>query len=86
MLFCANSGTARWRTSAGDVVAASLSSALSATDTQAAWRTALDPAGQWIPAVLAAADERLDQHRAHGMPDAAGMVLASDQTQAQAYV
>jgi len=85
VLFCAYSGTARWRTSAGEVVAASLSSALNATDTQAAWRTALDPAGEWIPAVLAAADARLEQHRLHGMPDAAGMVLASDQTQARAY-
>ncbi|MGA9676935.1 MAG: ATP-dependent helicase, partial [Mycobacterium sp.] len=49
-----------------------------------AWRTALDPAGQWMPAVIAAADQRLRQLRTH-VPDAGGMIIASDQTAARAY-
>jgi superfamily II DNA or RNA helicase len=49
-----------------------------------AWRTALDPHGDWMPAVLAAADRRLTQVR-RGVPDAAGMVIASDHKSAKAY-
>ena len=49
-----------------------------------ALRTALDPAGSWIPSVLAAADTRLSEVRRH-MPDAAGLVIATDQESARAY-
>jgi superfamily II DNA or RNA helicase len=49
-----------------------------------AWRTALDPKGEWIPAVLAAADKRLTEVR-RGVPDAGGLVIASNQTAARAY-
>jgi superfamily II DNA/RNA helicase len=49
-----------------------------------AWRTALDPKGEWIPAVLAAADTRLTEVRRH-VDDAGGLVIASNQTQARAY-
>ena len=49
-----------------------------------AWRTALDPKGEWIPSVLAAADKRLTEVR-RGVPDAGAMVIASNQTQARAY-
>jgi superfamily II DNA/RNA helicase len=38
-----------------------------------------------MPAVLAAADRRLDAHRNGGMPDAGGLVIATDQTAARAY-
>src|SRR5699024_7641534 len=38
-----------------------------------------------IPAVLQAADRRLDQLRAGGMPDAGGLVIATDQKSARAY-
>ncbi len=38
-----------------------------------AWRTALDPAGEWIPAVLAAADQRLSEVRRQ-VPDAGALV------------
>ncbi len=51
----------------------------------AAWRTVLDPKGQWVPHVIAAMDERITHLREHGMPDAAGLVLASDQDDARAY-
>ena len=50
----------------------------------AAWRTVLNPAGDWIRHVIAAADDRLTEVR-NGMPDAGGMLLASDQDQARAY-
>jgi superfamily II DNA or RNA helicase len=50
-----------------------------------AWRTALDPAGDWIPQVLRAADARLRVLRDGGMPDAGGLVIASDQAAARAY-
>gem|GEM_PF-6395718 len=52
--------------------------------TAQAWRTALDPGGDWIPAVLRAADRRLGEVR-RSMPDAAGLVIATDQTDARAY-
>ena len=51
---------------------------------QMAWRTALDPKGEWIPAVLRAADQRLDEVR-RAVPDAGGLVIASNQDQARAY-
>ena len=41
-----------------------------------AWRTALDPTGEWIPAVLSAADKRLTEIRRQ-MPDAGGLEIAS---------
>ena len=85
VVFLAYSGEARWRTSAGEEHAARLGEPLSAEQTARAWRTALDPAGQWMPAVICAADTRLSQLRDAGMPDAGGMVIASDQTAARAY-
>jgi superfamily II DNA or RNA helicase len=84
VVFLAYSGEARWRDSAGDEHAARLGEPLSAEQTARAWRTALDPAGQWMPAVIAAADQRLRQLRMH-VPDAGGMIIASDQTAARAY-
>ena len=50
-----------------------------------AWRTALDPAGDWMPQVLRAADARLQVLRAGGIPDAGGLVIATDQKTARAY-
>ncbi len=85
VVFAAYSGTSRWRTSAGDVVAAALSEPLTADVEAQAWRTALDPGGRWVPHVIAAMDDRVSQLRAGGMTDAAGLVLASDQETARAY-
>lgn len=85
VLFLAYSGTATWRTRAGEEVSATLGEPLTVEQTQAAWRTALDPDGDWVPAVLQAADRRLTQKRQRGMPDAAGMVIASDQKTARRY-
>ncbi len=85
VVFAAYTGVSRWRNSAGEVVAASLTDAGTKSTEQAAWRTALDPKGDWVPHVIAAMDERLSQLRQSGMPDAAGLVLASDQDDARAY-
>ncbi len=86
VLFAAYSGVSRWENSAGAVLEATLGDHdLSRITEQAAWRTALSPDGGWIPHVLAAADHRLDELRAGRMPDAGGLVLASNQEHARAY-
>ena len=84
VIFMSYSGDMRWRTKSGDEVSARLGQPLTKDMTAQAWRTALDPQGQWIPAVLAAADKRLSQVR-RAVPDAGGLVIASDQTDARAY-
>ena len=84
VLFLAYSGSMQWRTRAGDEVAARLGEPLTKDMTAQALRTALDPQGAWMPSVLAAADRRLTEVRRH-VPDAAGLVIASDQDSARAY-
>jgi superfamily II DNA or RNA helicase len=84
VLFLAYSGETRWRTSAGEELSARLGEPLTQEQMAQAWRTALDPNGEWMPAVLRAADNRLTTVRA-GMPDAGGLVIASDHTTARAY-
>ncbi|WP_406239697.1 DEAD/DEAH box helicase [Nocardia sp. NBC_01009] len=85
VVFLAYSGEAHWRDSAGEEYTARLGEPLSAEHTARAWRTALDPAGDWISAVLRAADTRLRQKRTSGMPDAGGLVIATDQERARDY-
>ena len=85
VVFLAYSGETRWRDSAGAEYSARLGEPATAEHTARAWRTALDPAGEWMPAVVTAADTRLRQLRAGGVPDAGGMVIASDQQAARAY-
>ena len=85
VIFLAYSGETRWRTSAGDELAARLGEPMTQDLVAQAWRTALDPAGDWMPQVLRAADARLGVLRAGGMADAAGLVIASDQQAARAY-
>jgi superfamily II DNA or RNA helicase len=84
VMFLAYSGAMRWRTTAGDEVSARLGEPLTKDLIAQAWRTALNPQGEWIPAVLAAADKRLTEVR-RGVPDAGGMVIATDQDTARAY-
>lgn len=84
VVFLAYSGEASWRTSAGEEFTARLGEPLTAEQNARAWRTALDPAGEWIPAVLQAADTRLSQVR-QSVPDAGGLVIATDQDTARAY-
>ncbi|HET8604103.1 MAG TPA: DEAD/DEAH box helicase [Marmoricola sp.] len=84
VLFLAYSGEMQWRTRAGDEVAAHLGEPLTKDLAAQALRTALDPGGAWMPAVLEAADRRLSEVRRH-VPDAGGLVIASDQDSARAY-
>ncbi|MDQ7992732.1 MAG: DEAD/DEAH box helicase [Propionicimonas sp.] len=84
VVFMAYGGGMRWRTKAGDELAVGLGEPLTKDITAQAWRTALDPKGEWIAAVLASADRRLTEVRRH-VPDAGGLVIATDQTQARAY-
>jgi superfamily II DNA or RNA helicase len=84
VLFMAYSGDMTWRTRAGDEIVARLGEPLTKDLTAQALRTALDPGGSWIPSVLAAADSRLTEVRRH-VPDAGGLVIASDQDTARAY-
>ena len=84
VMFMAYSGEMRWRTSAGEEMAATLGAPVTKDITSQAWRTALNPAGEWIPAVLAAADKRLQQVR-RAVPDAGGLVIATDHEDARAY-
>src|SRR3989440_6876704 len=85
VIFLAYSGETRWRTSAGEELAARLGEPMTQDLIAQAWRTALDPTGDWMPQVLRAADARLTVLREHGMVDAAGLVIASDQQTARAY-
>ena len=84
VLFMSYSGQMRWRTRAGEEMSARLGEAATKDMTAQAWRTALDENGQWIPSVLAAADRRLTEVR-RGVPDAGGLVIATDQAKARAY-
>ena len=84
VVFLAYSGEAQWRDSAGEEYSARLSEPLDAAQTARAWKTALDPKGDWIAAVLQAAHTRLTKIRAN-MPDAGGLVIATDTTTARAY-
>ena len=85
VIFLAYSGETRWRTSAGDELAVRLGEPMTKDLVAQAWRTALDPAGDWMPQVLRAADARLQVMRSGGIPDAGGLVIASDQQTARAY-
>jgi len=84
VIFLAYSGEMRWRNSAGAELAARLGEPMTADVIAQAWRTALDPSGEWIPQVLRAADQRLTAKRRE-MPDAGALVIASDQATARSY-
>jgi superfamily II DNA or RNA helicase len=84
VIFRVSAGHMRWRTKAGDEMEARLGEDNTKDITSSAWRTALEPTGEWIPAVLASADRRLTEVR-QSIPDAGGLVIATDQTVARAY-
>lgn len=84
VIFLSYAGSMRWRTRQGDEMEASLGQGDTADVTAQAWRAALDPDGDWIPAVLAAADRRLSEVR-RDVPDAGGLVIATDHVTARAY-
>jgi superfamily II DNA or RNA helicase len=84
VIFLAYSGEMRWQTRAGDEISGTLGAPMTSEQLSQAWRTALDPDGEWVTRVLEAADRRLTEVR-RGMPDAAGMVIATDHLSARAY-
>jgi superfamily II DNA or RNA helicase len=84
VIFLAYSGEMSWRTRAGDEITAILGTPLTKEQVAQAWRTALDPTGEWVARVLEAADKRLTEVR-RGMPDAGGLVIAGDHEDARAY-
>jgi superfamily II DNA or RNA helicase len=84
VIFLSYAGTMRWRTRQGEEWEATLGQGDTQDVTAQAWRAALDPDGDWMPAVLAAADARLSEVR-QMIPDAAGLVIATDQATARAY-
>ncbi|MDX2375297.1 DEAD/DEAH box helicase [Microbacterium sp. LRZ72] len=84
VMFLVYAGKMRWRTRAGDEMEAHLGQDNTKDVTAQAWRTALAPEGEWIPAVLRSADRRLSEVREQ-IPDAGGLVIATDQTAARAY-
>ncbi|MBU7598710.1 DEAD/DEAH box helicase [Streptomyces sp. P38-E01] len=84
VIFLSYSGNMRWRTKAGDEIAARLGEPMTKDAVSQAWRTALNPKGEWMPSVLKAADRRLEEVR-KAIPDAGGLVIASDQESARAY-
>lgn len=84
VLFLVYAGRMRWRTRTGEEFEAHLGQDNTKDVTSQAWRTALDPNGDWIPAVLRSADRRLSEVR-ESVPDAGGLVIATDQTAARAY-
>lgn len=84
VMFLSYSGQMRWQNKQGDVLEATLGEPLTKDMIAQAWRTALNPEGDWIPSVLAAADERLSAVR-RSIPDAGGLVIATDHKTARAY-
>jgi len=84
VIFLAYAGKMRWRTKTGDEMEARLGEGDTKDVTAQAWRTALDPEGEWVPSVLTAANRRLTEVR-QSVPDAAGLVIATDQQAARAY-
>ncbi|MEU6037089.1 DEAD/DEAH box helicase [Actinomadura sp. NPDC047616] len=84
VLFMAYAGEMRWRTRAGEELTATLGEPLTQDQMSQAWRAALDPKGDWIRQVLVAADKRLTELR-RAIPDAGGLVIATDHESARAY-
>lgn len=74
----------RWQTKQGDVVEATLGEPLTEDMTGQAWRTALNPTGNWIQAVLTTADECLIAVR-KSIPDTGGLVTVISQRIARTY-
>jgi superfamily II DNA or RNA helicase len=70
-------GQMEWSTPSGDVIRAGFSDELNRDQMSARLRTALSLDGDWLPQVLAQADQRLRAIRSTD-PDAGGLVIAID--------
>ncbi|MGI8844850.1 MAG: DEAD/DEAH box helicase, partial [Thermoleophilaceae bacterium] len=81
--FLAYGGEMEW-TSDGKRRSAEFETVLPRADSARRLRTALDSQGDWIGQVLRDADERLEECRADGHPEAGGLVVAADKEHASA--
>ncbi|MFT4186818.1 MAG: DEAD/DEAH box helicase [Micrococcaceae bacterium] len=84
VIFHAYSGHTRWRNSVGDEMESYLGETATKDITAKAWRTALDPNGNWMKQVITAAHKRLLEVR-KSVIDAAGLIIASNHDDARAY-
>ena len=77
-------GEMEWTTAAGDVMSANFQDELTKDQMSMRLRTALSLEGEWMPTVLAKANDQLrdDPHRTTATP--VGLVIAIDQDHAQA--
>ncbi len=74
-------GEMRWR-SKGEDRQAAFAAPLVRLERARRYRTAL-LAGEWLPSVLIAAEQRLQHLRVHEQPDAGGLVICADQAHAR---
>lgn len=75
-------GDMEWTTAAGDVITANFQDELTKDQMSMRLRTALSLEGEWMPSVLAKANDQLRAIR-QDHPDAGGLVIAIDQDHAQ---
>ena len=72
VIFLAYSGEMSWRTRAGDEITATLGTPLTKEQVAQAWRTALDPGGEWVAAGAGgrrqAPDRSAPRHARRGRP------------------
>jgi superfamily II DNA or RNA helicase len=81
--FLTINGRARWFSRDGSIVDAWLLEEMKRHHESERLLTILDTSGQWLPAVLKAADEKLSEIRRSGHPDAGALVIAIDQNHAK---
>lgn len=77
-------GFMEWMSPAGQLQSASFDDALDRTGSAQRLRTALSTDGEWLPAVITQAHERLTELRATRQPNAGGLIIATDQDHARA--
>lgn len=83
VIFPSWEGTLEWGSDSRNF-RATFSDVLDSTQSKNRLRTAVYHEGQWIKDVIKAADKKLDEVRALGYEDAAGLLLAKDQDAAKA--
>lgn len=81
--FLTINGRARWFSRDGSIVDAWLLEEMKRYHESERLLTILDTNGQWLPAVLRAADDKLSEARRSGHPDAGALVIAIDQNHAK---
>ncbi|WP_311476603.1 DEAD/DEAH box helicase [uncultured Gulosibacter sp.] len=84
VMFMSYAGSMNWRDTSGEQMSAGLADDNTKDIISQAWRTALDPEGDWMQQVLRAADRRLTEVREQ-VPDAGGLVIATDHQAARGY-